>query len=215
MDTTSPPSSHTNVVQSVTTSPPSSHTNVVQSVAIPHCQTQHAQDNEKFTTYSLLITMTDGDEWSVYRRYRQFLKLHNSLPDGLRSTLNFPPKKFQGHLSETFVTKRKQDLETYIKELITKNIEGTDVGSFLGCDLHARPQMKGTNGQRSQTMERTEFNWVHRTGGMGNRDSAFGSNRTTGQKTGKGDGSGSGNKNTSGKGGRSRNGRDNDKCVLL
>ena len=117
---------HTDIMA---TAPPTS-SNTIQSVAIPHCQTQRAQDNEKFTTYSLLVTMTDGDEWSVYRRYSQFLKLHNSLPDGLRSTLNFPPKKFKGHLTETFVTKRKKGLETYIKELITKNIEGTDVGSF-------------------------------------------------------------------------------------
>jgi len=120
----------------------------IQSVTIPTFQTQQSQNNEKFTTYSLCVITLDGDEWSVYRRYSQFLKLHNSLPDELRNEMPMPPKRFQGHLTDVFVTKRKQELQAYIHTLLAvdKNrLIGTDVGSFLGCDLHSRKKNSGNN----------------------------------------------------------------------
>jgi len=143
----------------------------IQSVTIPNYQTQHGRNNENFTTYSLYIITNDGDEWSVYRRYSQFLKLHMSLPESLRNEIPMPPKKYQGNLSDTFVTKRQKELEKYIQSLLAlpkENLSSTDVGSFLGCDLHSRPQTKGSGSKPSALKNKnmTEFNWVHRTGGM-------------------------------------------------
>jgi hypothetical protein len=145
----------------------------IQSVTIPHYQTQTGRNNENFTTYSLYVITNDGDEWSVYRRYSQFLKLHMSLPEWLRNKLPMPPKKFQGHLSDSFVNKRQKDLEKYTQMLLAlpkENLAGTDVGSFLGCDLHSRSQTTGSGSRPSALKNKnmTEFNWVHRTGGMNN-----------------------------------------------
>jgi hypothetical protein len=140
----------------------------IESVSIPDYQTQHNSENNKFTTYSIVIVTTYG-EWTVYRRYSQFLKLHNSLPEHIRNELPMPPKKFQGHLNDTFVRKRKNELEKYIQRLVSlSNLSGTDVGSFLGCDLNAKPQTTaGIERQGLRNKNMTEFNWVHRTGGMG------------------------------------------------
>jgi len=172
-------------------------------VTIPTYKTQHAANNEKFTTYSLHIETIDGDDWTVFRRYSQFLKLHNSLPDDVRKAIPMPPKKYRDYLNDRFVLKRKEDLEKYIQNLLVqqKNILiGTDVGSFLGCDLNKKRGSTKPNGLSNSRKKMTEFNWVHRTGGMaggmrGNHGSANpGFSEGTEQSNGNNNGSGNGGK---------------------
>ena len=186
----------------------------IATVTIPHYQTQHSPDNEKFTTYSLLIVTCDGDEWTVYRRYSQFLKLHNSLPDHIKTTLTLPGKKYNGHLHDTFVTKRMKGLELYTQLLIESDIKGTDVGSFLGCDLHSRPQTKGRKPSALKNKNMTEFNWVHRTGGMESNASPGGARNNASRSSTNGKQK-STNNTQKGAGGDARSGGGNGGCILL
>lgn len=72
-----------------------------------------------YHVYQLNIKSSSGEQWSVYRRYSQFLALHRQLrslePEIKR--FKFPPKKNFNSKASTIVQDRRIKLEEYIKTL--------------------------------------------------------------------------------------------------
>ena len=145
-------------------------------VTIPSMETRSGagrDGKEKFTMYCVTVSIDGGKlgEWSVYRRYSQFLALHKSLNPDIRIDLKLPPKRIHGNFDRKFLAARKEALETYLTVLLAvENIfyEAPDVRSFLGMNLHMNAITGRQNGgqRKPQNKNLTEFNWVHRTGGI-------------------------------------------------
>ena len=149
------------------------------SVSIPSYETRTGAgrgSKEKFTTYCLAVLVggSGGEaEWTVFRRYSQFLALHKSLDADVREALHgtpLPPKRMNGNFNDTFLQQRRAALEAYVTGLLVVDDifrRAPDVKSFLGMNLHL---LNGGNGSASRLVghnkKLTEFNWVHRTGGI-------------------------------------------------
>lgn len=60
--------------------------------------------------------------WIVYKRYNDFDTLHSELgKTGIPKQVklpNVPPKRVTSHLKSDFLEKRKQELQTYMSELL-------------------------------------------------------------------------------------------------
>ncbi|XP_070569442.1 kinesin-like protein KIF16B isoform X2 [Ptychodera flava] len=61
-----------------------------------------------------------GNNWVVYRRYRQFRELHENMKQNYPEigALEFPPKRLFGNKSDKVVSKRRGHLENYLKSFI-------------------------------------------------------------------------------------------------
>uniref|UniRef100_A0A914W1X3 PX domain-containing protein n=1 Tax=Plectus sambesii TaxID=2011161 RepID=A0A914W1X3_9BILA len=66
-----------------------------------------------------------NEEWNVYRRYSDFLKLHQLLckQDSAVSAFKFPPKKKVGKKEKAFVEERRRALEAYLRMAINHVVQ--------------------------------------------------------------------------------------------
>eukprot|EP00753_Platysulcus_tardus_P014001 PLAT3971.1.p1 GENE.PLAT3971.1~~PLAT3971.1.p1 ORF type:complete len:1126 (-),score=393.47 PLAT3971.1:72-3143(-) len=82
---------------------------------------KQSKGKEKFTAYN--ITVGSGRRyWTVSRRYRQFLALHNALAAkgdvGGSMLPAFPPKKIFGSMAPEVVEERRILLQSYLRQLV-------------------------------------------------------------------------------------------------
>lgn len=79
------------------------------------------KSNSTFHVYQLNLTRNNETErkWSVYRRYSQFLALHQALCsiEPTIKTFSFPPKRRLNSKASTIVQDRRQRLEEYMRLL--------------------------------------------------------------------------------------------------
>ena len=122
--------------------------------------------SKDFCVYEVNVSYKEK-EWSVYRRYSQFLELAASLR-GVKHVekLSFPKKTYSPNpKNPEFLSQRRADLERYLKALalIPEIRENADVVSFLGLN----------SASSAASPSHTEFGWVKRTGGGRSGGSSF------------------------------------------
>ena len=96
-----------------------------------------------FTEYEVVTERSNGEEWKVWRRYREFEALHKSLLEQadasdrkeLQKNLPLPPRKWFGHMSTDFVAERKIQLAFYCNQLLA-------VRKVAMCSLALRSFLK-------------------------------------------------------------------------
>ena len=67
---------------------------------------------------------TTNESWVVHRRYRRFYDLHTQLEKRfLKETLpQIPAKKYRQHMDPAFIEQRRQELQDYLNELLSKGV---------------------------------------------------------------------------------------------
>lgn len=89
-------------------------------VSIPRAVLQKSK-TQNYYVYEINLKTTKGSEnWTVFKRYRDFYKLHKSLKkEHLQiKILDFPPKKKIGNTNFDFVEDRRQRLQVYIRHVL-------------------------------------------------------------------------------------------------
>jgi len=78
--------------------------------------------------YQVYIRIQDI-EWNVYRRYNQFLDLHQQTKkqDPIVASFQFPPKKAMGNRSERFVESRRKQLQTYLRAIVNYLVSTNEI----------------------------------------------------------------------------------------
>ncbi|XP_030384169.1 sorting nexin-29 [Scaptodrosophila lebanonensis] len=90
-------------------------------ITIPQVKLIKPQRSSAYYTYEINITMRQRlEHWTLFRRYREFYKLHKSL---LRThpsiaAIEFPRKKHFGNMNLVFVEERRQQLQIYLLNLL-------------------------------------------------------------------------------------------------
>lgn len=76
---------------------------------------------KNYYIYEINLKTTAGEEsWTIFKRYRDFYKLHKELKkQNLQiKVLDFPPKKKLGNMEFEFVEERRQRLQVYIRHVL-------------------------------------------------------------------------------------------------
>ena len=98
---------------------PSSLTRTLVNIYIPTAFLSGQQKTTSHHLYQVFIRIKD-EEWNVYRRYSQFLELHQKMIklQPAVNSLDFPPKKAFSNRDARVVQERRKRLETYLRELV-------------------------------------------------------------------------------------------------
>lgn len=89
-------------------------------VSIPRAVLQKTK-TKNFYIYEINLRTKSGSEsWTIFKRYRDFHKLHKQLKQQHLQikVLDFPPKKKIGNLDFDFVEERRQRLQVYIRHVL-------------------------------------------------------------------------------------------------
>lgn len=89
-------------------------------ISIPRAVLQKTK-TKNFYTYEINLRSKDGAEsWTIFKRYRDFHKLHKQLKKQhiQIKVLDFPPKKKIGNLEFDFVEERRQRLQVYLRHVL-------------------------------------------------------------------------------------------------
>uniref|UniRef100_K3WMP2 PX domain-containing protein n=1 Tax=Globisporangium ultimum (strain ATCC 200006 / CBS 805.95 / DAOM BR144) TaxID=431595 RepID=K3WMP2_GLOUD len=107
-----------------------------------------------YTTYTIDVSFSDV-KWQLARRYKEFDALHAHLEDkyGHAPLPILPSKRLFTPLEGTFVDKRREQLENYLKQMVLHPLVGSDVLflSFLGV----------VNTSRDRELSNNEKNVLH------------------------------------------------------
>lgn len=94
----------------------------IVSITISESSVKTVSRKNSFVVYKLDIGMRmdkDGDlRWQIYRRYSDFLEMHNQLPQD--SLPKLPAKAIVGNFTATFLEGRRNSLENYLNELLKR-----------------------------------------------------------------------------------------------
>ena len=74
-----------------------------------------------YVEYEVCVAEPGAERWSVFRRYRQFRDLHNSMCTKyghVVTCLPFPSRKLFGSKSEAVSSERQRDLQSYLNNLL-------------------------------------------------------------------------------------------------
>jgi len=88
--------------------------------------------SDRHHVYQVYVRIRD-EEWNVYRRYNQFLQMHQQTKkaDPVVASFHFPPKKTMGNRSERFVEIRRKQLQTYLRNIVNYLVSTHD--SLANC----------------------------------------------------------------------------------
>jgi len=87
----------------------------------------HSHENRRnifaYTVYNIAVSVKPKKDYTVEKTYTVFKELHDKLckelPSMVRSTLPpCPPKRFWGQMDPDFISKRTQDLQVYLNDLV-------------------------------------------------------------------------------------------------
>lgn len=84
-----------------------------------------SSNSSSFHVYQVNIRTSAEAEWSIYRRYSQFLALHQRLKscNPAIGKLSFPPKRRLNSKASTIVQERRRKLEEYMQQLCKLVVE--------------------------------------------------------------------------------------------
>lgn len=90
-------------------------------VAIPRAVLKKSPAKNHYTYEIHVKSKIDLDEWTIFKRYRDFYNLHKKLKKEHLTVkaLDFPPKKKIGNMDAEFVEHRRQRLQVYLRHLIS------------------------------------------------------------------------------------------------
>eukprot|EP00911_Craspedida_sp_UC1_P001424 UC1_evm1s1073 len=99
--------------------------------------TAHERDvgsSKPYTSYEIKIRL-NGDNWRVFRRFSEFERFHKLMKSRIPSVANyipFPKKKmFQKSTDPDVVRQRRQDLEIYLINVISKSFQNPQSPFYL------------------------------------------------------------------------------------
>lgn len=90
-------------------------------VSIPRAILRKSKTKTNYYVYEINLKTTNGSEnWTIFKRYRDFYKLHKELKKQhiQIKVLDFPPKKKIGNMDFEFVESRRQRLQVYIRHVL-------------------------------------------------------------------------------------------------
>ncbi|XP_004531384.1 sorting nexin-29 [Ceratitis capitata] len=90
-------------------------------ITIPTAELKKTKHGTSYYAYEVHITMRQNlEHWALWRRYRDFHKLHKSLlrTHPIVSSVEFPPKKHFGNMNLAFVEERRQQLQIYLLNVV-------------------------------------------------------------------------------------------------
>ncbi|SPQ27034.1 7dacb474-de41-4d35-b000-50e808d39aeb [Thermothielavioides terrestris] len=94
-------------------------------IKIKSIQVGREEDGKEFAVYAIEVSRNAGERmpaatWVVYRRYSEFLELHQKLRSRYPSVrnLDFPRRRVVMKLQSEFLQKRRAALEKYLSELL-------------------------------------------------------------------------------------------------
>lgn len=90
-------------------------------VSIPRAVLKKSKTKTNYYVYEINLRSTNGVEnWTVFKRYRDFYKLHKELKKQhiQIKVLDFPPKKKIGNMDFNVVEDRRQRLQVYIRHVL-------------------------------------------------------------------------------------------------
>ncbi|ROV88497.1 hypothetical protein VSDG_09338 [Cytospora chrysosperma] len=94
-------------------------------IKIKAIQVGHEEDGKEFAIYVIEVLRNAGEKmpaasWIITRRYSEFHELHQRLRSKYPSVrnLDFPRRRVMMKLQSDFLQKRRQALETYLRELL-------------------------------------------------------------------------------------------------
>lgn len=89
-------------------------------VSIPRAVLQKSKTQNYYVYEINLKTTTGSENWTIFKRYRDFYKLHKNLKKEYLQIkiLDFPPKKRVGNTNFDFVEDRRQRLQVYIRHVL-------------------------------------------------------------------------------------------------
>lgn len=96
----------------------------------------------KHTVYTIEVSCSDGWQWRIQRRYKEFRMLHRLFVKGA-SPMPFPPMQSPcGNLDPAFIEIRRCDLQRYLARLLDTQSAGlsSSIQSFLA--FHRRTEGK-------------------------------------------------------------------------
>ncbi|GAM21067.1 hypothetical protein SAMD00019534_042420 [Acytostelium subglobosum LB1] len=104
-----------------------------RSAAISKTETRE-KNGKKFTEYIVDIVVDNGEEYSIARRFSEFLALNQLMVHNFQIKYPFPPKKLN-KLNATLVESRRKSLQEFLQHLITCPTasvrRSTDLARFL------------------------------------------------------------------------------------
>ncbi|KDO30914.1 hypothetical protein SPRG_04817 [Saprolegnia parasitica CBS 223.65] len=136
----------------VTTLPSRYCVRAITDVAITSSSTE-TQGSDVHVVYRIVVSR-QGERWTVLRRYRQFLELHNKLVQLHACTLQFPERVFFQNRDRAVVEQREAALNVYLKALLAdaKIKDTPEFRTFVGADA---------DGSGSKY---TQFSYAYRSG---------------------------------------------------
>jgi len=95
-----------------------------------------------------LVVSDDKFEWALWKRYNEFLDLHQQLSKKYKGLPPFPPRRFKILIDDDFIEERKQGLIAYFSGLDDELFEESEeLRTFLGVynDKKTRMILKYNN----------------------------------------------------------------------
>ncbi|XP_044738700.1 PX domain-containing protein kinase-like protein [Chrysoperla carnea] len=106
------------------------------------CVIENSQTINGHTEYALRVQRGPirSNCWRVYRRYNDFISLHNHLQTSCIS-LPLPPKKLIGNMSRDFIAERQAALQNYINIVLMNPILASSLATkkFVDPDNYSTP----------------------------------------------------------------------------
>jgi len=95
----------------------------IEFIRISAVGTSYDSENKPYSIYYLEVRCNRANppSWTVYRRYSEFRKASEKLRSSGMAVPILPPRKLQGTFEISFVRQRKQELETWLHNLIETN----------------------------------------------------------------------------------------------
>ncbi|OQS02611.1 hypothetical protein THRCLA_05035 [Thraustotheca clavata] len=98
--------------------------------------TVEKQGSDAHVVYAVIVSQHD-EQWTVHRRYRQFLNLHTKLTKLYGITLEFPERIYFNNRDPAVIQQREAALNSYIKGLldIDRVKESPEFRTFVGAEI--------------------------------------------------------------------------------
>ena len=96
--------------------------------------------NEDNITFYEVHVKIEEIQWTVKRRFREFVELHEKLVENGVDKESLPHKKLIGNKDPSFIMKRRRDLETYLQSVFSflQHLLPQDLADFLQLSNYDR-----------------------------------------------------------------------------
>lgn len=95
-----------------------------QDIRAPIVGYEIVEARKRFTVYQISVTLNDGRNWFVFRRYSDFARLDENLRKSFEvgfPDISLPPKRYLGdNFSDIFIEMRKRSLQRYLDVVLAR-----------------------------------------------------------------------------------------------